>query len=254
MRDHAIFSPQFWIGETGRELRGHPEAQVVAAYLITCPTSNMIGLYHLGIPTLVHETGLSKQGASKGLRRVIQVGMASYDGSSETVFLPEMARHQLGATLKPGDKRIKAIEKLLLQMAKSPYCKEFTALYGEAYHLSKITSKETQKRRGIEGASEFEPEKRVDQEQDQEQEKEKQAKRKTAPRFRKPILQEVQAYCQSRGNRVDPQTFIDHYESNGWKVGKNPMRDWKAAVRTWERNDFQQKPKPEPITYMDDPK
>lgn len=52
-----------------------------------------------------------------------------------------------------------------------------------------------------------------------------------------PTLEEVKAYCQERGNKVDPERWFDYYTSNGWKVGKNPMRDWKAAVRTWERTD-----------------
>ncbi len=54
--------------------------------------------------------------------------------------------------------------------------------------------------------------------------------------FKQPTLDEVAAYCKERGNNVDPQQWIDHYTANGWKVGKNPMKDWKAAVRTWERN------------------
>lgn len=58
---------------------------------------------------------------------------------------------------------------------------------------------------------------------------------KKSKRFAKPTLDEVQAYCQERQNNVDPESFIDFYESNGWKVGKNPMKDWKASVRTWER-------------------
>ena len=52
-----------------------------------------------------------------------------------------------------------------------------------------------------------------------------------------PTLEDVKAYCQERGNRVDPERFIDYYTANGWKVGKNPMKDWKAAVRTWERSE-----------------
>lgn len=56
-------------------------------------------------------------------------------------------------------------------------------------------------------------------------------------KFIKPTLQEVQDYCKERNNSIDVQHFIDHYESNGWKVGKTPMKDWKAAVRTWERRD-----------------
>lgn len=56
-------------------------------------------------------------------------------------------------------------------------------------------------------------------------------------RFVKPTLNDVQAYCQERQNNVDPESFIDFYESKGWKVGNQPMKDWKAAVRTWERRD-----------------
>lgn len=52
----------------------------------------------------------------------------------------------------------------------------------------------------------------------------------------RPSFAEVSAYCQERGDSVDPQKWFDHYSANGWKVGRNPMKDWKAAVRTWERN------------------
>ena len=63
----------------------------------------------------------------------------------------------------------------------------------------------------------------------------------SAPRskFTKPSVEEVRAYCKERGNKVNPATFCDFYESKGWKIGKDPMRDWKAAVRTWERREPQ---------------
>ena len=56
--------------------------------------------------------------------------------------------------------------------------------------------------------------------------------------FIKPTVEEVAQYCQERNNGVDPQHFIDHYEANGWRVGKNPMKDWRATVRTWERYNY----------------
>ena len=56
-------------------------------------------------------------------------------------------------------------------------------------------------------------------------------------KFQKPTLSEVSDYCRERGNRIDPAEFIDHYESNGWMVGKNHMKDWRAAVRTWEKRE-----------------
>ena len=55
-------------------------------------------------------------------------------------------------------------------------------------------------------------------------------------RFVKPTLEEVKAYCLERNKGVDAQKWFDYYSANGWKVGKNPMKDWKAAVRTWERS------------------
>lgn len=56
-------------------------------------------------------------------------------------------------------------------------------------------------------------------------------------RFTKPTIEEVKKYCMERNNGVDAQRWFDYYSSNGWKVGKNPMKDWKAAVRTWERSN-----------------
>lgn len=55
--------------------------------------------------------------------------------------------------------------------------------------------------------------------------------------FKVPSVEEISAYCQERNNSVDAQRFFDYYESKGWYVGKNKMKDWKAAVRTWERQD-----------------
>ena len=73
-------------------------------------------------------------------------------------------------------------------------------------------------------------------------------------RFRKPAVEEISAYCMERGNGIDAQGFFDYYESKGWVVGKSPMKDWKAAVRNWERMDRQNRsrnpnPPREPVQY-----
>ena len=57
-------------------------------------------------------------------------------------------------------------------------------------------------------------------------------------RFAKPTVEQITTYCTERKNDVSPQKFFDYYESNGWRVGKNPMVCWKAAVRTWEKNEL----------------
>lgn len=56
-------------------------------------------------------------------------------------------------------------------------------------------------------------------------------------RFVPPTLEEVKAYCTQRGNGVDAEQFIAFYASKGWKVGDQPMKDWKAAIITWEKRD-----------------
>lgn len=69
-------------------------------------------------------------------------------------------------------------------------------------------------------------------------------KSKTRARFTPPTVEEVAEYCQERRNGVDAQRFVDFYASKGWKVGREGMKDWKAAVRTWEhRNDTHSQPK-----------
>lgn len=73
-----------------------------------------------------------------------------------------------------------------------------------------------------------------DIEEDIDIEKENINKRKS---FKKPSIEEVQEYCTQRQNGINAEHFIDYYEANGWKVGKNPMKDWKAAIRTWEKRN-----------------
>jgi len=57
--------------------------------------------------------------------------------------------------------------------------------------------------------------------------------------FNKPSLLEIKNYCIERKNTVSPEKFFDYYESNGWRVGKNPMKNWQASVRTWEKSNFE---------------
>ena len=59
----------------------------------------------------------------------------------------------------------------------------------------------------------------------------------TLKRFVKPTIDQIREYCQDRNNSVDPEKFFYFYESKGWLVGKQPMKDWKACIRTWEKSE-----------------
>ena len=58
-----------------------------------------------------------------------------------------------------------------------------------------------------------------------------------ASRFIPPTLEDIKAYCEEKGYKLDYDRFIDYYTSNGWMVGKNKMKDWRACVRNWARKD-----------------
>lgn len=150
MRDYSKAGPRFWTGTTGRYLREMGrDAQVLGFYLFTCPNSNMIGLYYLPMSTLVHETGIEKplaehvlellgEGPSEGLGSPFEGVFARYDRTSETIFVTEMAHHQVGARLSKKDNRHKAVIRELEQYRKTPFFNDFLIRYAEPYGLDSI--------------------------------------------------------------------------------------------------------------------
>jgi hypothetical protein len=136
MRDYAVVKPQFWTGETGRRLRNKgPEALLVGMYLMTCPNSTMLGLFYLPLVTIAHETGLTLEGARKGLQGAAEVDFARYDPASETVWVLEMATYQVAETLKPRDRRWTGVVRELATWRKSPFFADFVARYKVPYNL-----------------------------------------------------------------------------------------------------------------------
>lgn len=85
--------------------------------------------------------------------------------------------------------------------------------------------------------SEKYPQSKVKERKEKERKVDISADKPQTHRFIPPTVEEVRAYCQERKNRVDPERFVAFYESKGWMVGKNKMKDWKAAVITWEKGD-----------------
>jgi len=178
MRRYGMLAPTFWTRGTGKHLRKHPNAQRLAAYLMSAPTSNMIGLYHIAPPTIAHEVGMTveeAEGALKALGSPFEGESKSFlawDPDSEMVFVRTMAYRQLGLDvgerLKPKDKRIPNILKLVKECGNPALLQAFWDEYHNALHLpdpwwGQAPSKGH--RRGIEGGT-----KSIPQEQEQEQE------------------------------------------------------------------------------------
>jgi predicted phage replisome organizer len=115
-------------------------------------------------------------------------------------------------------------------------------LYDRRISEERKQNKLTQLRNLEEICKKSTPEIEIELEKDIEIEKEIHSSAKSTTtkrkRFEKPTLSQITQYCLERNNNVNAEQFYDYYESNGWKVGKNAMKDWKACVRTWERNGY----------------
>lgn len=166
MRDYGKVSPQFWIGPTGKALRGNAHAQLLALYLMTSPHSNMVGVFHCPVLYMAHETGIPFEGASQALQRLIEAGFCTYEWDSETVFVHRMAAYQVGEALSPKDNQVKGIQKDYEKMAPALIKQAFYAIYSVAFHLP--PSEDNQRKT----EAPCKPLASQEQEQEQEQDKE----------------------------------------------------------------------------------
>lgn len=135
MRDYSVVTPAFWIGDTGKLLRGDANSQVLAMYLMSSPHSTMTGVFHCPILYMAHETGMGIEGATKALARLSEVGFCEYDEASEVVFVTRMASFQVAESLKPGDNRIIGLRKELAKMTPAHMKAKFLAIYSVAFCL-----------------------------------------------------------------------------------------------------------------------
>jgi hypothetical protein len=146
--------PEFWDGDTGITLRSMgPGVQLTALYLLTAPHSHQSGLYKLSFGSIAEHTGCLRNppdeestvtfsmgidGAKANLQSLIEIGFAKYDSDQQLVYIPTMARFQIGTELKPADKRIPGLKSHLLKFRKSAFLAEFLDTYGEAYRLEDL--------------------------------------------------------------------------------------------------------------------
>ncbi len=140
MRDYGKLSPFFWTRGSGKRLRGKPEAQIVAAYLSTAPSANMIGIYYVSIASIANDTGIPEDRVRAALEDVEASGYASYDHEQEIVWVPNHAHFEIGENLRAGDKRRPRVYAELRQVSGHRFADEFRRRYGVAYGLTPAES------------------------------------------------------------------------------------------------------------------
>lgn len=149
MRKYSSITPKFWIGKTGRKLRGDISAKLVAAYLLSCPNNDMTGVFYCPLCQISAETGLPLeapsvplpspfQGPLKGIREALETlqreDFAIYDYESEYVFVKKMALFQIAPELKPTDKRVTGIRTAIESMPDN-FKHLFIKEYNECFNL-----------------------------------------------------------------------------------------------------------------------
>ncbi|PWI54813.1 hypothetical protein B5K03_08825 [Rhizobium phaseoli] len=134
MRPFASVPSTVWQAEV-KKLRGDLDAIAVFFHLLTSQHSSMIGVYPLAIGYMAHDLGIPFEGASKGLRRVCEAGLATYDEESELVWIHDMAASQIAPRLSPKDNKVAAVAKQLELLPICPITLSFYARYRELYHL-----------------------------------------------------------------------------------------------------------------------
>lgn len=135
MRTYATVRGTFWIRGSGKKLRGNPEAQVLAMYLMTCCQGTLCGLFSIALPTIAHETGLPIERLPELFEAIGEI--AKYDPEEELCWVPNAAREQIGEKLAPKDKRRAGLLRELKQFEGHRFHREFIQLYWEAYSLEK---------------------------------------------------------------------------------------------------------------------
>jgi hypothetical protein len=169
-------------------------------YLLTNERTKQCGIYEISKKQMSFELGYSIDKVSKLLAYFIKVGKVLYSETTKEIALKNWMKYN-GST----SPKVASCIKSELCLVKDRVLIEYV--------------------NGMYTASQEEEE----QEEEQEQEK----------RFQKPTIQDVKTYMKEQGMNDISERWMSHYESNGWLVGKNKMKDWKASVRTWKLNNLQ---------------
>lgn len=167
MRSFAQVPPTTWQTEV-KKLRGDTNAIAVYFHLLTSLHSSMIGVYPLAVGYMAHDLGIPPEGASEGLRRVCESGLATYDPERELVWVHDMATAQIAARLSPKDNKVVSVGKQLELLPICPITLAFYAKWRDLYHLKDLPNLD-QFESAFRGASEGLRSKDKEKEQDKEQ-------------------------------------------------------------------------------------
>lgn len=234
MREFTKIERSFWETDEARDMT--PEEKYFWMYLQTNANVNALGCYPFRMRRAMDETGYNKDTIEKLLDRMEGLGLIRFDKKTMEVFLLNFSA--ISWSKKTVTKRAMMSD---LKEVKSDTLKEMLnrMLAKEGFFAEEPegTTEDSEEPEGTTGNNEAREREREGEREGEEKKnvkKESSAKRSFTP----PTPEEVLEYCREKGlEYLEPQEFIDFYESKGWLVGKTKMKDWKAAARRWNRGN-----------------
>lgn len=208
-----------------------PEDKYFWVYLLTCDYGNLSGVFEISLKQISRDMGYSEESVRNLIYRFTEIHkMIAYNYETQEAFIFNWYKYNW--TKSP------LFEKSLLKHTSKIKCVEFKEIvekmYEEfkfsntvsipyRYHTNTITITNSNTNNISNNTNNILKE-----------------EYKKINRFKKPTIEEVEIYCKERNNNIDAEYFINYYESKDWMIGKNRMKDWKAAIRTWEKKTFNQ--------------
>lgn len=210
MANYRIISTTFWT-DSKVDDEFTPEDKYFYLYLLTNPHTNICGCYEISPKQMARESGYNEATIKKLIEKmVVQYKVVSYDYDTKEILLHNWSKYNWTSSPKL-KKSVQETAKYIKNESFKKWVLDVVEI-GYAYPIDTSASVSV-------SASVIDTEIEKNEEQ---------------KRFKKPSLEEVKEYCEQRENNVDAQRFVDFYASKGWRVGNQPMKDWKACVRTWE--------------------
>lgn len=235
-----IVSTDFWTDPKVIEMFS-PEDKLFFLYLMTNPHTTQLGVYQISKRVMSFELGYSLEAVTVLVDRFEnKYGLIKYSAETSEVAIKNYLKHSIVKGGKP-------VEDLLAKEISG--VKDHSLLEYVHDSLSDVDNLNVSVCKILPLLKENDNDNDNDNDDSYHESYHESSKRKN---FKPPTIQDVKAYCIERGNEVDPERFIDFYESKGWMVGKNKMKDWKAAVRNWERKEKADKLHKDRFGYIDE--
>ena len=193
-----------------------PEDRYFMLYLMTNPHTNQTGCYELTPRQMEFETGYNRDTILKLIKRFSEnLNIILYDENTKEVLIKNWHKYNWTSSPKIMTCILKEIESI--KSTELRYCID-SLLIQYGYSTDTVCIQKHYKNKN------------------KNKNKEEEKDIKENKKFIKPTIEEIKKYCLERKNSINPSQFFDYYESKGWLIGKNQMKDWKAAIRTWEQN------------------